>query len=266
MKRAPRELIDGQGRPDQSRPCRRLAAAANGPMTKLTSDSAHRIENGAPNDNPGDRGLRGGDAEDQHRDRQRQHQHRQQQSAAMQRHRQRRADHAGKGQRRRARQQRQRDRRGRERVEIEQQPQHRGGDDQRQSGGQPVRQRLGGAGQFQRRPAHHDQIERAVVMVGHEQPVEREQACQQRAEPEDRRSEPRQQRQIGSDRERHQHHHGEKEQHADQRAAADPQRDPDVPANQGGERGHDAPPIRNSRAAIPSGAWVAATIRPPRAR
>ena len=29
---------------------------------------------------------------------------------------------------------------------------------------------------------------------------------------------------------------------------------------------HDAPPIRNSFAAIPSGAWVAATIRPPRAR
>src|SRR5258707_2270143 len=36
---------------NQSRPCRRLAAAANGPITKLTSDSAHRIENGVPNDN-----------------------------------------------------------------------------------------------------------------------------------------------------------------------------------------------------------------------
>src|SRR5476649_873786 len=35
----------------QSRPCRRLAAAANGPITKLISDSAHRIENGVPNDN-----------------------------------------------------------------------------------------------------------------------------------------------------------------------------------------------------------------------
>ena len=34
----------------QSNPCRRLAAAANGPMTKLNSDSAHRIENGAPKD------------------------------------------------------------------------------------------------------------------------------------------------------------------------------------------------------------------------
>src|SRR5258708_8295249 len=36
---------------NQSRPCRRLAAAANGPITKLTSDSAHKIENGVPNDN-----------------------------------------------------------------------------------------------------------------------------------------------------------------------------------------------------------------------
>src|SRR4051794_28530466 len=35
---------------DQFRPCRRLAAAANGPTTKLSSDSAHRIENGVPND------------------------------------------------------------------------------------------------------------------------------------------------------------------------------------------------------------------------
>src|ERR1700704_6634459 len=35
---------------DQSSPCRKLAAAVKGPTTKLTSDSAHRIENGVPND------------------------------------------------------------------------------------------------------------------------------------------------------------------------------------------------------------------------
>src|SRR3954454_11181560 len=34
----------------ESSPCLKLAAAANGPMTKLTSDSAQRIENGVPND------------------------------------------------------------------------------------------------------------------------------------------------------------------------------------------------------------------------
>src|ERR1700682_2403974 len=44
----------GDRRPGQSSPCRRLAAAANGPITKLASDSAHRIENGAPNDRGAD--------------------------------------------------------------------------------------------------------------------------------------------------------------------------------------------------------------------
>src|SRR6266480_447312 len=34
----------------QSSPCRRLAAAANGPITRLASDSAHKSENGVPND------------------------------------------------------------------------------------------------------------------------------------------------------------------------------------------------------------------------
>src|SRR3979490_594558 len=103
-------------------------------------------------------------------------------------------------------------------------------------------------------------------MVGHEQTIEREQACQQCAEPEDRRAEPRQQRQIGPECERHQHYHGEKEQHADQRPAADPQRDLDVSCDQRSEGSHDAPSIRNSLASSPSGVWVAATISPPRAR
>src|SRR5665213_3175002 len=47
--RPPRELI-GIDWHRQSSPCRRLAAAANGPMTKLISDSAHRIENGVPHE------------------------------------------------------------------------------------------------------------------------------------------------------------------------------------------------------------------------
>src|SRR6266481_3402170 len=47
---------------------------------------------------------------------------------------------------------------------------------------------------------------------------------------------------IRSDRERHQDHHGEKEQHADQRAATHAQRDLDVPPNQCGEGGHDGRP------------------------
>ena len=44
---------------------------------------------------------------------------------------------------------------------------------------------------------------------------------------------------------------------------ANPDGDAEVPANQCGQGGHAVPPTRSSRAKIPSGAWVAATIRPP---
>ena len=75
--------------------CRSAAAAANGPTTKLTSVSAHRIVNGVPNGTgPTIAAFDGRHAEDQHRNGQRQDQHGQQQPAAPQRDRQRRADQA----------------------------------------------------------------------------------------------------------------------------------------------------------------------------
>jgi hypothetical protein len=129
-----------------------------------------------------------------------------------------------------------------------------------------VSQSLGGAGQFQGDAPHDDQIERAVIIVGHEQPVERKQARQQRTEPQYGGSQPREQREIGAEGERHQHDHREKKQNADQRAAADTQRDLDVSANQRRERAHKTLPSGNSRAVIPRDTWVAAMIRPPRAR
>ena len=74
-----------------------------------------------------------------------------------------------------------------------------------------------------------------------------------------------QQREIGSDRERHQRHDRHEEQHADHRAAADPDRDLDVALEQGRERAHAARSSFNSRASSsPSGRWVAAIIMPPR--
>src|SRR5258708_30253963 len=103
-------------------------------------------------------------------------------------------------------------------------------------------------------------------MIGRDLAVQREKARQQRPKPEDRGPQPGEQREIRPDRERHQNDHGEKKQHADQRAAADAERDPDVAFDQRGEGGHAAPPIRNSSASIPSGPWVAATISPPLAR
>ncbi|MGY3645734.1 hypothetical protein ACVWW2_001025 [Bradyrhizobium sp. LM4.3] len=83
--------------------------------------------------------------------------------------------------------------------------------------------------------------------VGHEQPVERQQTRQQRAQPQDRRPEPRQQRQIRPHRKRHQHHHSQEEQHANQRPAADAKRDPDVPANEGEQGGHGVALARQRR-------------------
>ena len=102
--------------------------------------------------------------------------------------------------------------------------------------------------EFERRRAHHQQVERSVLLVGGQQPVERQQARQQRTEPQDRGTDALEQREIRPDRERHQRHHGHKEQHADHRAAADPDRDPDVAHEQGLERAHAARSSLSSRA------------------
>ncbi len=75
-------------------------------------------------------------------------------------------------------------------------------------------------------------------MIGGEQAIERQQARKQRADPENRGAEFFQKREIGADRERHQHHDGEEKQHADQRTTADAQRNANIPTNQRGEGGH----------------------------
>src|SRR5579862_9151582 len=103
-------------------------------------------------------------------------------------------------------------------------------------------------------------------MVGGEQAIERQETCEQRAEPEDRGSKPRQQREVRSDRKRHQHHDCEKEKHANQGAATDAKRNPDIASDQGGKRAHKPSPTRRVRAVTPSGVWVAAMISPPRER
>ena len=95
---------------------------------------------------------------------------------------------ADEGQRRRAREQGQRDRAGRLRLEVEQEAQERRGDDQRQAGGEPMRERLGGDRELERHARRQDQVERAVLVIHGDQPVEREQVREQRAEPQDGRA------------------------------------------------------------------------------
>ena len=224
-----------------SSPWRSAAAAANGPITRLISVRAHRIMNGAPNGTgPMIAAFGGGDAENQHRNGERQHQHRQQQAAAPQRDRERRADQADEGERRRADQQRERDGADRQRVEIEQQPEHRRRDHQRQAGGDPMGEGLGGtASSSGGRPSAGD---RASRPRGRRRTGGRARAARRavrRATGSPGRSA--QQREIGADRERHQGHDDQEEQHAHQRAAADAHRDAHVAQQEGAERVHGAP-------------------------
>ena len=58
-------------------------------------------------------------------------------------------------------------------------------------------------------------VERAVLVVGLEQPVEPEQGREQRGDPQDRRAEPRQQIEVGPERERHDRDQDEEEHRAD---------------------------------------------------
>ena len=98
---------------------------------------------------------------------------------------------------------------------------------------------LDGKRKFERDTRRQDQVERAVLLVHGDQPVEREQAREQRAEPQDGRADPGQQREIGADGERHQRHDDQEEQYADQRTAADPHGEPQIAQEQCGQRGHD---------------------------
>ena len=116
--------------------------------------------------------------------------------------------------------------------------------------------------------AHQDQVERAVLVIGGEQPVERQQTGEQRAEPQDRRPDPAEQRQIGADGERHQHRRrsGRTARRCRRR------RRPGSPSRMSRMKRAASglmPALRAaapSRASSPIGPWVAATISPPPAR
>ena len=74
---------------------------------------------------------------------------------------------------------------------------------ERQSGGDPMRDRLAllppsSSGI----PSHHQEVERAVVVVGREQSIERKQTSQQRTKPKNCRPNPREQCEVRADGER----------------------------------------------------------------
>ena len=213
--------------------CRSAAAAAKG--QSASADEADRAENGeGRGEGHGSAGgrARRRDAEDQHRNRQRQHQQRHQQPAAAQRHRRRRADRADQRQRRRAGQQRRR---------------HRG---ERRSSCCSIRPSTGAAS-ISGRPvvtqcaAHLTRTTSSSGVaasgkrssepssdIGLKQPVEAEQAGEQRRDPQHRRADAREQIGIGPDGERDDGHHHQEEHDAHGRRAADAAGDGDLAQEQ----------------------------------
>ena len=91
-----------------------------------------------------------------------------------------------------------------------------------------MRGSLGQYGEFQRCRTHQQEVERAILVIGGEQAIERQERSEQCANPEDRGADAAQLHEVGPDRERHQRHHDEEEQHAHQRAAAHANCEPHV--------------------------------------
>ena len=91
-----------------------------------------------------------------------------------------------------------------------------------------VRQTFDEHRQKHRRFLHQHDVERAVLAVELEQPVEPEQRRQQRPDPQHRRPDARQEVEIRSDAEGDDGDHRQEEQHADQRATAGAHREPQV--------------------------------------
>ena len=129
-----------------------------------------------------------------------------------------------------------------------------------------MRQPLGQHRGLQRQRRRPHQIERAILLVGLEQPVEPDQHRKQRAKPQDRRPDPRQQVEVRPERERHEHDDRQKEHEGELTPAAGTGGQGEV-APEDGEEGAAHDPILTSRAwSSPSGPCVAARIAPPAPR
>ena len=205
------------------------------------SDSAQSIKNGVEERRRA--AARGGgcrDAEDQHGNRERQDQNGHQEAAAPQRHSERRADRADHGEGRRSGGERRRDQSERRRRHRQHQPEQGAHDDERESARCPVGGAFDEDSDFERQRSGNENIERAVFVIGLEQPIESEQGREQRREPENRRTKPGQQIEVGPKRERHHCDQDEEEHRADRRAAADAPRDAQFADEEGASGGHAA--------------------------
>ena len=126
-------------------------------------------------------------------------------------------------------------------------PEQRGGERERQAGRQPVREALHQHDELQRRLAHQEEVERAVLVVGLEEPVEAEQRGQRGGDPEDGRADARQQVEVRPDGEGHDRDEHQEEDEAHQRRRRRCGRRAAVRGREGrGARAHGCPPRRGS--------------------
>src|SRR5690606_10937849 len=109
-------------------------------------------------------------------------------------------------------------------------------------------------------------VERAVLVIGLEQAVETAQARQERADPQDRRSDAAEKIEIGADREGHDGHDADEEDEREAEAAAGAHGNAQIAAHQSKQSAHhgDSPPRWSvSASGQPRFWWVAATTMPP---
>ncbi len=114
--------------------------------------------------------------------------------------------------------------------QIEEQRHQRRQDGEGQTRGQPVRGDLGGGERFQRQRREREEIEAAVLEIGLEETVERQQAGQHRGDPEHAAGDAAEQLEVGADAQRYQRGDGGEEGERQERAAA-------ARARRGGRRG-----------------------------
>src|SRR5262249_34950676 len=115
--------------------------------------------------------------------------------------------------------------------------------------------------ELERCAAEQNQIQGAVLVVSSEQAIERKERREQRAKPQNRRTDATQQCEIRSNGKRNQRDHGQKEKDAHQRSAAHAHGNSHI-AKENRSKGVHGPSL-SSVASMPSGPWVAATISPP---
>ena len=123
---------------------------------------------------------------------------------------------------------------------------------------------LGERRDFQRQGRQHDQVEAAVLEIGLEQPIERQQGRQHGRHPQHTSGDARQQAQIGADAQRHQRDDTREEGERQRGTAPCPYRKTDVAREQCEEWGHRANlSVSHSK---PMASCVEATTIPPDAQ